>query len=390
MEDPLPLARLARLAAAGTAALGLLLSAAARAGGPAAEASGATPIQVGIGGGASLHNDVDSFRNGYHGRAFVGFPRAGKRTSVRLDLSYQHFQVLFTDTAPFTESLVGGVADLRYDILNAGPARPYLLAGLGWYGVRQSAGSSAGQAGGTGAGLSRDRSCVGLGINGGAGVDLELGRLGVFGEARLESVSGGDIGHGTRVVPITFGLTLRQAIAPPAHHPTAAPARDRVPPPSGQSPFRFGLGGGVSLHSSGTYFKDGYHGRGVVKYRFLDSPVSARLDVTYQHFKAYRWEDSEPEIGVESMVGGALDLQYDLFDLGPARPYVFSGLGGYVHRRNGESAGTRVGFNYGGGVEWKLSALRVFGEIRADYDKKPSQWNWSKIYPITVGILFRP
>jgi hypothetical protein len=373
VEDTLPLARLARLAAAGAAAVLMLLhSTAARAEGPAALPSGATPIQIGLGGGASLHNGGDSFRHGYHERAFVKLTLPGKPLAVRLDLSYQHFGVFFTDAIPSTESLVGGTIDLQFDIRDAGSVRPYLLAGLGGYGVTHPGGRTNG----------------GLGVNGGAGVSLGLGNLGVFGETRLEHVYGRGTSRMIQVVPITVGLSFRPSSPPSERSPASPPVFNPAPAPSATSPFHFGLGGGVSLHSRSTYFEDGYHGRGYVKYRFMDSPVSARLDLAYQHFKAFRRDDSEPEIGVESLFGGALDLQYDLFDLGTARPYVFAGLGAYADRRNGGAADTYPGFNYGGGVSLRLPTFSIFGEIRVDHLWKPFQWDWSRVFPITVGVMF--
>lgn len=97
--------------------------------------------------------------------------------------------------------LIGGLGTVVMH-LGAGPLRPYLLGGAGYY--NRSGSQKASEAAGEFDELSLDGSD--LGFHFGAGIKLQLGGLAAFGEARYHSVD--TEGAKTNFVPITVGLRI--------------------------------------------------------------------------------------------------------------------------------------------------------------------------------------
>jgi hypothetical protein len=155
-----------------------------------------SPIHCGLGAGPSLltGSSGDVFRSGFHGRAFVKLTLPGLPMALRLDGSYQHFKATLPGldlvTIDGTASLLGGTADLQYDLIGIGPVRPYVFAGVGAYSLKPSNGSSTSR----------------FGINGGGGVNLNFAGINVFGEARLENLFSKGDSDKIQVVPITVGI----------------------------------------------------------------------------------------------------------------------------------------------------------------------------------------
>lgn len=200
-----------------TAALAILLAAASS---PApaqlpmpsgAGAGGASPrIRVGFGGGASvpIRRAGDVLERGVNGQAFVllsllpGFP------PLRLNLGYQKFDykdLLAGGTTTGESQVLSGVAGLSLSLIPAGPIRPYLLAGLGAFSLKDDVTAS-------GSGGSQSVSEMRFGVDGGGGIAFKLGRLEAFIEGRIQNVFTSETGvidtRSIQYVPVTFGIVF--------------------------------------------------------------------------------------------------------------------------------------------------------------------------------------
>ena len=91
------------------------------------------------------------------------------------------------------------MAGLSLDLIQSGPIRPYVTAGIGAFRV-----SSDFEGGGSAA----DASSTEFGIDGGAGVAIRIGRLEGFVEARqnVYTEAGLTDASSIRSVPVTFGI----------------------------------------------------------------------------------------------------------------------------------------------------------------------------------------
>src|SRR5690606_7721204 len=99
-------------------------------------------IRIGFGGGVIVPTDdaADAFDNGVNGQAFLlidpglGFP-------IRLNLGYQKFDwkdALFPGVTGGESQILSGVAGLTFDLFRIGPVRPYLMAGLGAFNLKET------------------------------------------------------------------------------------------------------------------------------------------------------------------------------------------------------------------------------------------------------------
>lgn len=155
---------------------------------------------VGIGGGATIPvgklGDVQN--TGYSALVTLALGSPDLPIGVRIDGIYNNL----THTAPAPSAAVGPTAgDLRvagalFDLVYAFPgtyAKPYLLAGAGWYGSKVDT---------TGAKAQNN-----IGFNGGLGITFGFGPAAAFLEARYHSISRTVAKGGVfQFVPITFGL----------------------------------------------------------------------------------------------------------------------------------------------------------------------------------------
>lgn len=165
-------------------------------------------VSFGIGGGVSVpvSDARDAFKTGFNGQGFVRLNLKQLPIAPRVDFQFQRFNI---DDAKFQTpgvsgngQLLAGVANVQYFVLPAGPARPYIVAGLGAYNFKTDVSGVAG------ASSSNTR----FGINGGAGVLLKLGSL-VSGyvEGRLDNVfsqKGFIQSNQVQVIPVTFGVVF--------------------------------------------------------------------------------------------------------------------------------------------------------------------------------------
>jgi hypothetical protein len=178
--------------------LGLALSAATL------PAQGRT-IQVGFGGGMSVptSNVKEAFENGVHGRGFV-LVDLPILPSLRFDLSATKFDwkeaIAGGPTTTGESQVLGGLANISINLLK-GPIRPYVMAGLGAFHIRnelQTSGSP-----------DETSSQTRFGIDGGAGLAIKIMRLEMFVEGRVQNVyteRGMIDTKSIQTIPITFGI----------------------------------------------------------------------------------------------------------------------------------------------------------------------------------------
>ncbi|MBA3560179.1 MAG: outer membrane beta-barrel protein [Gemmatimonadaceae bacterium] len=122
---------------------------------------------------------------------------------MRFNLSYQKFDFKDALTAGTNgdSQIFGSTGGFSVDLIR-GPVRPYITAGVGAFNVQTSF---------DGAASSRDVSSTKFGIDGGAGLAVQIGRIDAFLEARLQNVytERGLIDQKTiQVIPITVGIVF--------------------------------------------------------------------------------------------------------------------------------------------------------------------------------------
>lgn len=125
---------------------------------------------------------------------------------LRLDGSYNRFGVHedVGDVAA-NHQVLAGTANAVFALPTPGVVQPYLLAGVGLYNYKLS-GDDVAEA--------SEISGTNFGINGGVGVNMQLGALSVFGEARLHNVFVSELeadgvafeAEDIRMMPVTVGL----------------------------------------------------------------------------------------------------------------------------------------------------------------------------------------
>jgi len=162
-------------------------------------------VRIGFGGGMTVpvSHAADAFDNGINGQAYVLINLGS--LPLRFNLGYQKFDLKSAASAAASgsTSIVSGVAGLSFDLVQIGPLRPYVTAGVGAFNVRDDVVD--GLALPEGAATSATR----FGIDGGAGLALRIGRLEGFVEARVQNVftEAGVVDASTiRSVPVTFGI----------------------------------------------------------------------------------------------------------------------------------------------------------------------------------------
>lgn len=161
-----------------------------------AAASAQKSYAIGIAGGASIPvgklGDVE--KTGYSALLSLALGSPDLPIGIRLDGIYNNL----TQATPPTGAPVGDlrVAGALFNLVYAFPgtyAKPYVLAGAGWYGSKADT---------TGAKTQNN-----VGFNGGLGITFGFGPAVAFLEARYHSVSRTVAKGGVfQFVPITFGL----------------------------------------------------------------------------------------------------------------------------------------------------------------------------------------
>jgi hypothetical protein len=164
-------------------------------------------IQVGFGGGMSVptSNVKEAFENGVHGRGFVLLDLPGL-PAFRFDLSATKFDwkeaVLGGPTTQGESQVLGGLANISINLLK-GPIRPYVMAGLGAFHVRNELQTSGEP--------DETSSQTRFGIDGGAGLAIKIMKLELFVEGRVQNVyteRGMIDTKSIQTIPVTFGIVF--------------------------------------------------------------------------------------------------------------------------------------------------------------------------------------
>lgn len=173
----------------------------------AAAAGSTRPIRIGIGGGVIVPREGASVYELKQGMQLEGFALVrlpGGFPPLRLTLDYAKMKfdpsslvgVPGADDAERT--MLNGVASMNIELLR-GPVRPYVLAGVGAFSVKDVAASERFED-------------VNFGLDGGAGVAVKLGPISGFVEARLQNVYTKEKGlvdtKSIRSIPVTFGIVF--------------------------------------------------------------------------------------------------------------------------------------------------------------------------------------
>lgn len=169
-------------------------------------------VRVGFGGGVTVpvSDARDAFKDGVNGTGFVLVHLTQGLPALRFAFSYDRFKLKpisgVTPAAGEDEAghsqILGGTAGIKLHLI-PGPIRPFVMAGLGAFNVRQLVNAASG---------STTTSQTNFGIDGGAGLEIKIGRIAAFAEGRVQNVytkSSGLINKSSiQSIPVTFGLVF--------------------------------------------------------------------------------------------------------------------------------------------------------------------------------------
>lgn len=174
------------------------------------------PVRVGFAGGVIVPRSgasVATLKTGVHGQGFVLFQLAGL-PPLRLNADYARMKFDRTPlpgtSVPTTNvdadrTIIDGVASMQIDLVK-GPVRPYVLAGVGAFNVKDVVDAASSTS------ASQSFSTTNFGVDGGAGVAIRIGRLDAFVETRLQNVYTKQHGlidtKSITAFPVSFGVTF--------------------------------------------------------------------------------------------------------------------------------------------------------------------------------------
>jgi hypothetical protein len=179
-------------------------------------------LAVGLGAGDVIPtgNASDNFSGSFQGQAYVVI-NLGILPELRFNLGYQRWnfkqQLLnnlgYPTTASGYNNVLAGIGGTRIDLMR-GPIRPYLTLGIGAFNFKSTVDTitSTGTAHSTPtvSQSTLNQSSLKFGLDGGAGLAVHVGRVDVFGEARVQNVytNKGFITSAKQIqaVPLTFGF----------------------------------------------------------------------------------------------------------------------------------------------------------------------------------------
>lgn len=155
--------------------------------------SAQTPVQFGLGGGASIPSGSTSngLKTGWHGLALVQFMPASSPVGFRIDGAYNQLKF---DGGGGKDQIIDGTANVVYEfkVSPETKIRPYLIGGGGVYNVKAKPDGFP------------SASVTKFGINGGAGFNFGSSATSFFVEGRFHNVfvTGSDF----HFIPITAGV----------------------------------------------------------------------------------------------------------------------------------------------------------------------------------------
>ena len=166
-------------------------------------------IRIGFGGGVIVPRtgaSVNTLKTGAQGQGFLLIQLPGGLPAIRANFDYAKMK--FDDAGvgganDADRTQLAGVASLKLDLLR-GPVRPYLLAGVGAYNVkdvvRQASSGSA------------SYTDTNVGLDGGAGIAFKLWAIEGFAETRIQNVFTKQQGlvdtKSIQAFPVTFGIVF--------------------------------------------------------------------------------------------------------------------------------------------------------------------------------------
>ena len=155
-----------------------------------------------------------------------------------------------------------------------------------------------------------------------------------------------------------------------------------------EAQVRFGLAGGLSLPQSdaGNSFESGFHGQVMLGFGMIALPVKLRADLTYHNFgaKDNALFDTDDELRI---ISGALNGIMTMGGIG-VKPYLTGGIGMYNSEFSGFESETDFGINGGIGLEFSLTGLSAFAEVRYVNVFVGDDAGDISIVPITFGLMF--
>lgn len=168
-------------------------------------------VQFGIGGGAIVPRTNARFQDvltGATGQAYLLLRLAPGLPALRVGADFSRMKFgdpinsIVGSPIGATRTQLGGIASLRFDLL-PGPVRPYVLAGVGAFNIRDALDSSGN--------VTEDSfKSTQIGFDGGAGLSFRMGRISGFVETRIQNVYTKAQGlidtKSIQAFPVTFGL----------------------------------------------------------------------------------------------------------------------------------------------------------------------------------------
>ena len=168
-------------------------------------------VRIGFGGGVTVpvSDARDAFKDGVNGTGFVQI-HLPSLPALRFALTYDRFNLKSLGTGTLTgaspadaghSQILGGTAGLKLHLL-PGPVKPFVEAGVGAFNVQQLVNTASSG--------STTTSDTNFGVDGGAGVEVKIGRLSAFAEGRVQNVytkNSGFINKSSiQSVPVSFGV----------------------------------------------------------------------------------------------------------------------------------------------------------------------------------------
>ena len=163
---------------------------------------------------------------------------------------------------------------------------------------------------------------------------------------------------------------------------------------SSTRPFSLGLSGGASFPTgdAGDGLNTGFIVAGHVGVQPSVSPVGLRFDVMYN-----RWDLDNVDANFRSLAGTAnAMLMFPTARGSTVRPYVSGGVGLYNTKLSSETTGggtftsdgeTDFGLNAGAGLDFGLSGLSTFVEVRYHSVFTSGESNLNFV-PVVFGVRF--
>ena len=156
-----------------------------------------------------------------------------------------------------------------------------------------------------------------------------------------------------------------------------------------EAQVRFGIAGGLTLPQSdaGDSFESGYHGQVMLGFGMIALPVKLRADLSYHNFGAKDDAllfDTDDDLRI---ISGALNGILTMGGVG-VKPYLTGGIGLYNSEVSGFDSQTDFGINGGIGLEFSLTGMSAFAEVRYVNVFVGDDAGDLSIVPITFGLMF--